>query len=234
MSCLSGQAMARRFRPPPARLYVPSANAIRPPPCRATFHTSLPPSPNRASPRHLPNRACRARAGRRISRLPTGRARCAASSAASKRFDLEESRQRSGVLRFPGAQPRQRHALPRGDPRPHAGRELLLLSGFRDQSPGHLQAHRVHARQAGSASAAARPRWHVGSCLRTAKSGLTTPARVRCAFAPAPTARRPCCWRGEIAVRCRCRLVVAPRPHGGLDATVASRAEAAATSCVPR
>ncbi len=59
-----------------------------------------------------------------------------------------ESGRGPGVLGVPRPQPGQRQPLPCRDPGACAGAELLHLPGLRDQRPGHLQAHRIHAGQA--------------------------------------------------------------------------------------
>lgn len=56
---------------------------------------------------------------------------------------------RAGVFRRRRTQPQDRRAVPRHDPRPGCQRQHLQQSGRREQRPGHRQACRVCARQAG-------------------------------------------------------------------------------------
>ena len=146
-------------------------------------------------------------------------------------FDAREPGQRAGVLRLPRAQPAKRHALPRGHPRPSAGRQFLHLPRLRDQRPGHLQAHRVHARTPGQA---ARRQGGVGArfrARRTARSGSTTPARGVCVCAPATGCPAELLAQRAAAVRRRRRLGLALGPPRRAPATCCARRPAAATSC---
>ena len=82
------------------------------------------------------------------SRRPTGRPRCAASSAASSAFELENLGREPVFSDFRVHNPASGTPLPRRHPRPALGAQPLHLPRLRDQRPGHLQAHRVHAGQA--------------------------------------------------------------------------------------
>ena len=101
-------------------------------------------------------RNSRGSASRRTCRSRPGRSPCAGSSAASREFRLKNVGDEPLFSEFEVTNPADQADLSRGDPRPGAGRELLLLPRLRRQHAGHLQAHRVRAGAAGAAAAAAR------------------------------------------------------------------------------
>ena len=139
-----------------------------------------------------------------------------------QRFGLENLGSHPVFSDFRRVQPGERYAVPRGDPRPRTWAEFLHLSGFRDQSPGHLQAHRVHARQAGSE---ARRQGCIGARLRSdvqrdlarlhGRASAALPGRNGLPFRRAGA--------GEVAVRSRRRL--------GAAAGEATRTGAPAVRC---